>query len=132
MKKPNGRARRDTFLRLSHNLLDSEAWQRLNTDARALYIEIAARYNGHNNGQIPFSRREASERLQVAPATAVKAFSKLQEAGLITATRKGWNCGNFSRSTRWQINEHAQNSNIQPISDYRFHIEPVSGTKMNR
>ena len=44
--------KRDRFLQLPHFLLTSEAWKSLNPIERTLFIEVAQRYNGHNNGEI--------------------------------------------------------------------------------
>ena len=52
-------------IRLYHWLLRSEAWQSLSANARAIYIEMATRYNGSNNGQIPFSVRDAANRAHI-------------------------------------------------------------------
>jgi hypothetical protein len=45
--KDNGR-----FLRLTHDILNSPAWEGLSAQARAVLIQIAKRYNGKNNGRL--------------------------------------------------------------------------------
>lgn len=132
MKKPSGKAPRQNgrFVRLSYDLVTSKTWLGLSLAARALYVGIAARYNGRNNGDIPFSRREASAYLKVGPTTAVAAFKELEQVGLIKATSKGWISPKFQKATRWQINEYSdnlQNSEAQPTSGYRSHTGPVGG-----
>jgi hypothetical protein len=49
------RSKPGTYVRLRHAFLRSPAWQSLSANARAIYVDIAARYNGRNNGQIPYS-----------------------------------------------------------------------------
>src|SRR5262245_21320904 len=77
--KPN----HESFVRLGHELLRSPAWQSLPVAARALYVEIAARYNGRNNGRIAFSVRDAKEALHLGQRTIYRAFNALQGRGLI-------------------------------------------------
>ena len=86
--RPDGRSsRRERHVRLPLYMLRSVAWQSLTGNARALYVEIAARHNGFNNGEFPFSNREACEALHVAPGTAKAAFDDLIERGFIRIIR---------------------------------------------
>jgi hypothetical protein len=124
MKKANGKRdqQNDRFVRLGHGMLKGNPWLSLSGNAKALYVGIAERYNGRNNGDIPFSRREASDYLKVGAHKAVAAFKELQEAGLITIKAKGWIRPDFQKAARWQINEYAkkeQNCKVQLISNYR-------------
>jgi hypothetical protein len=50
-------------VRLDHYLLKTPAWQSLNAVARVIYIEVKFRFNGSNNGRIPYSIREAADAL---------------------------------------------------------------------
>lgn len=54
--RSNGEAR---HVRLYHWLMQSEAWRTLSPVAKALYLELAYRYNGANNGRIGLSVRDA-------------------------------------------------------------------------
>jgi hypothetical protein len=76
-------------VRLYHWLLRSEAWQSLSPNARALYIEIAARYNGSNNGRIHFSIREAADVLGIGKNAAATALAQLQDRGFIVVAKRG-------------------------------------------
>jgi hypothetical protein len=121
MSKLNGKIRRDTFVRLSHAMLASEAWQSLDSVAAAIYVEIAARYNGRNNGAIPYSYREAAKRFRIGQAAVGKAFASLQQAGLIATTQKGWfTAGRFRRATRWRLPQY-------PAAGYCTQAEAVAG-----
>ena len=106
MKKHNGKGRRDTFVRLSHELLAGPAWQSLDPVAAAIYVEIAARYNGRNNGRIPYSCREAEKRFRIGRHTVLRALARLQAAGLVAVTRKGWFADKFRRATEWQLAQY--------------------------
>jgi hypothetical protein len=63
--KKSRRGKTERFLGLRHWLLDSPAWLSLPCIARALYVQIAKRYNGANNGRISYSVREAYEELKI-------------------------------------------------------------------
>ena len=102
---------------LYRHLLISTAWRHLSCPGRALYVELAYRYNGENNGRIPMSVREAAGALNVAPNTAHKAFGELQETGFI----KVGTLGSFSfkqrHATEWILTEYGLKGE-RPTKDY--------------
>jgi hypothetical protein len=77
------------FVQLFQYMLKSPAWLGLTPQERAVYVEIASRYNGRNNGFIGMSVRHAAARCNIAPNTAAKALKALQEAGFIACTERG-------------------------------------------
>ena len=77
----------DRHLRLPHFLLHSPAWRSLGPTERALFLEVAQRYNGHNNGEIGLGVREAGAALHVRPQTAGRAFHRLVEIGFLCVVR---------------------------------------------
>ena len=87
--RSSGKAQR--HVRLYHWMMKSAAWQSLSATARAIYIEMAARYAGigTNNGRIPYSVRDAAEALKIGKSTAARELEALQDRGFIVATRKG-------------------------------------------
>ena len=87
MKKKRTTAER--YVRLTHRMMQTKAWQSLDGNARAIYLELAMLYRGNNNGRIGFSARQAARAIQVSKATAARAMSVLQERGFIVATTKG-------------------------------------------
>jgi hypothetical protein len=104
----NGKADKDArHVRLYHWVLGSEAWQSLNPNARAAYIELASKYagGGSNNGRIGCSVRQIANALHIGKATAQKALADLQERGFIVAMQKGafnWKTG---AATEWRLTE---------------------------
>jgi hypothetical protein len=91
------RHKHERYVKLRYWLLDSAAWQSLPGGACALYVKMAQRYNGSNNGRIPFSVREAMKYL----------LDVLQDRGFIVCTRRGA----FSLKTRreaseWRLTEY--------------------------
>src|SRR6266566_9740536 len=86
MKEGRGNRRekeRGRFVKLPEWLLACPAWQSLDGNGRALYIELARRYRGpnSNNGKIPYSTREAAKALHIGRSTAQRCFDKLLDRG---------------------------------------------------
>jgi hypothetical protein len=77
----------DRFVMLPHYLLKSAAWRSLKPVERGLYVEVAQRFNGSNNGKIGLGQREAGMALHVRPQTAGRAFDRLVETGFLRMTR---------------------------------------------
>ena len=57
--------------------------------ALPIYIDIAIRYNGSNNGDISYSVREGKSRLGINPNTVGKYLKALEHYGFIITTQKG-------------------------------------------
>jgi hypothetical protein len=53
MKKK--RAKTERYVRLTYGMMRTKAWQTLDSNARAIYVELATLYHGNNNGRIGFS-----------------------------------------------------------------------------
>jgi hypothetical protein len=97
----------ERFVSLRYWLLESAAWRSLPCNARALYIQIARRYNGANNGRISYSVRQASEELKISKSTALRAFRALQDRAFIVCTKKGafsWKVVN--EASEWRLTEY--------------------------
>jgi hypothetical protein len=92
-------------VRLYHYLLNSAAWQGLDANSRALYVEIAKRYMGANNGRIPYSVREGAAALHISPATVARCLVKLVDHGFIVATMKGAFDYKKRHATEWRLTE---------------------------
>jgi len=70
-------------IRLHRWLMDSVAWQTLDTASRSLLVELYALYNGSNNGFLFLSLREAARRANLNKDTAGRGFKTLQDRGFI-------------------------------------------------
>jgi hypothetical protein len=79
----------ERWVQLKYWLLKSPAWRSLTGNAAKLYVELAMRYNGSNNGRIPYSVREAAKALNVSFQTAMRSLQLLQNRGFIVCTRRG-------------------------------------------
>ncbi len=105
------------FLQLHHYLLHCEAWRSLKPVRRSIYIEIAQRFNGSNNGEISFSVREAASCVHCSKDTASEAFHELEEKGFIRRNI----CGSFNyklrHATTWILTQHPHNGE-SPTKDF--------------
>jgi DNA-binding transcriptional regulator YhcF (GntR family) len=102
-----GRRAKGRYVALQEYMLASTAWQSLDGNCRALYIEIARRYRGpnSNNGKIPFSVREAARALHIGRSTAQRCFRRLIEMGFLRiGKRSGFNMKGRA-ATEWLLTE---------------------------
>lgn len=94
------------FLKLEYYLLQSSAWKSLKSVRRAIYIELAQRFNGSNNGEISMSVREAAYGAHCSKDTASEAFHELEGKGFIKRNL----CGSFDfklrHATTWILTQH--------------------------
>lgn len=98
------------YVQLFHWLRRTEAWRSLAPYSRLLYIEIRARYNGQNNGDIAMSYRDAMDLLGCSNVPVMNGFRELEERGFIRPAVKGsfnWKAhqSGSNRATRWTITE---------------------------
>jgi hypothetical protein len=97
----------ERYLKLRYWLLRSPAWQSLPGLARALYIDIAMRYNGSNNGRISYSVREGAAALGVTKDTIGRALKLLQERGFIVCTKVAHFTVKTTRdASEWRVTEY--------------------------
>ena len=71
------------FAKIPFQIIDSAAYRFLNPAARATYVQVFRRFNGINNGYIPYSCREIAETCNIGKMTAQRAFKQLEYVGLI-------------------------------------------------
>lgn len=100
------------FAMLPHYLLKSPAWRALDTNARALYLELLVRFNGHNNGSIGLGTREAADSLNVKKDTARRAFNALEEHGFIAVAQTS-TFGQKRLSREWLLTDRHDDRNGQ-------------------
>jgi DNA-binding transcriptional MocR family regulator len=117
-------------VRLYHWMMQTAAWRSLNANQRAIYVEMASRYNGSNNGRIHFSTREAAKAIHIGRATAGRELAVLVERGFIVAvTRGGFNVKDKQRqSTEWRLTEfNCDKTGALPSKDFaRWSPESIS------
>lgn len=122
------------FLKLEHWMLKTPAWRSLPPTSRALYVEIAQRYNGVNNGEISMAVREAASLIHAAKETVSKAFHELEAKGFLQRNV----CGSFNWKLRhastWILTEHsylekAASKEFARWSPEKSEAGPRTGTK---
>lgn len=114
---------RDLFIRLSHNVYDSPAFQALRPVEIAVLLLLLRQFNGRNNGAIPLGVREAARKCHCSIATACRALARLQELRLITATYRGHmvpEVGRPDAPTRWRVN-FIENVQERPTAGGKVH-----------
>jgi len=87
MKKKGATTHR--FVRLTLGMMETKAWQSLDGNARAIYVELVMLYRGGNNGSLGLSARQAARAIHASKDTAARALVQLQDRGFIVATTKG-------------------------------------------
>jgi hypothetical protein len=98
---------KERYVMLRYWLLNSLAWRSLTGNARALYVEIARRYNGSNNGRISYSTREAGRSLHVSLCTAGRLLRILQDRGFIVCTKRGaFSLKTTKDASEWALMEY--------------------------
>jgi DNA-binding transcriptional regulator YhcF (GntR family) len=102
-----GKKKPRRHVRLYHYLLQTAAWQDLDANARAIYVEIAQRYagEGSNNGRIPYAVRDGAKALQISPATVSRALRSLIEHGFIVPMKLGGFNRKLRHATEWRLTE---------------------------
>lgn len=95
------------FAGIPHEILISAAYRSLDCTARALLLDLVMMENGHNNGSVWLSVRDAVDRLGIADARpAIRSFEKLQTAGLIAMTKEAHftiKAAETSRARCWRL-----------------------------
>lgn len=86
----NGRTKvKDRFVMLTYDILNSPAWEGLSTQARAVLIQIAKRYNSKNNGALAASVRDLAAECRINKDTVGVAIRALVEAGFLEIVQEG-------------------------------------------
>ena len=128
------------FVRLDEYLLRSAAWQALDGNCRALYIELSRRYRGpnSNNGRIPYSVREAADNLHVGKSTANRCFDRLQETGFLKIGKRSGFSMKGRVATEWLLTEFPDDATasgpVIPTKEFmrwqpeNLNHSPMSGT----
>lgn len=121
MAKTNrkGRAATVRFIKLHRGVTSSQAWKSLSCEAKCLVLQIWERHNGNNNGQIPYSVREAREDLGIGSTRLTTAFKDAQDRGFIVAHHKGSfthkTAAGKGRASEWEIT--AERCNGKPAKN---------------
>jgi hypothetical protein len=117
MNGRKGKGKPERYVWLRFWLLDSPAWRSLPGNARALYIELARRYNGSNNGRIPYSVREAVQALGIGKSTTTRLLDILEDRGFIVYTKRGaFSLKTVKEASEWRLTEYDSDAPVAHAS----------------
>jgi hypothetical protein len=105
MAKKNPRDKPHRYLMMNRYLLESQAWKSLNAIPRGVYVHMAMRYYGSNNGRIGYSVRAAAEELKIGLATASRALADLQDRGFIVPMKRGAFSLKVRHASEWRLTD---------------------------
>ena len=94
------------FVQLHLWMLASAAWCSLTPAARVVYVVLASRYNGHNNGSLALSARDAARLCNINKDTACRAFRELVDKGFIECVTPGGFSRKVRHATEWRLTIH--------------------------
>lgn len=89
LQKAKGRKETGTFLPVPTDVLKSPNFVGLSNKAKALILDIGARFNGYNNGDLAAPWSWMQERGWRSKDTLHRAIQELLQAGMIEQTRQG-------------------------------------------
>lgn len=98
-----GRNMDGQHIRLHRGVTGSAAWQSLSCEARCVVMLVWERHNGHNNGQIPLSRRETRTALRIGTNKVQRAFADAMDRGFLIERDKGSFNYKVRHATEWEI-----------------------------
>lgn len=85
-----GRNEKDgQYLPIPYVMARSDAFRALSGSGLKVWIELRTRFNGHNNGLISLSLREAASLLGMSQSTAQRALQELEDKGFIKRRSRG-------------------------------------------
>jgi len=77
------------FLALPHHMTGSAAWRSLSGNSVKVFVELARRYDGKNNGRIAMSLEQAAKALGIGKQTVQRSLAELAAKGFIMKTARG-------------------------------------------
>lgn len=78
----------EQFIKVPHYIVRTFAWRCLTPADRATWLELAALYNGSNNGSIAASTRVLANRMNIGKSTVARALNNLETYGFIELVRR--------------------------------------------
>ena len=131
--RPKGKGKNERYVKLRYWLLDSRAWNSLPGNAHSLYVRIVQRYRGNNNGQVPYSVREAAQALHVNKATASRLFKLLEDRGFIVCTKRGaFSLKTVKDASEWRLSEYDSDYPPAHATKDFMRWQPPEGTELYR
>ena len=112
-------------------MMKTAAWKSLNCVERGVYIELAKRYGGTNNGRLACSLRQLAEELHIGKATVKRALDCLQERDFIICMKRGGFSMKVRHATEWRLTEYKCDvTGALPTKEFMRWGEKATGSKM--
>lgn len=118
--KHKGRGKRHSFLALPHFMLKSAEFASLSGNSVKLLLELAAQYDGKNNGNLSATSTTLAER-GWSPATIARAKVQLIEAGFVLKTRQGHRHACDLFAITWQPVDACDGKHQEPVESVPSH-----------
>lgn len=130
-KNRKGRSKGDgRYLRVTHFMMGTSAWQSMSAYGRAAYLEIAALYDGANNGYLAMGVRRMASAINVSEKTANKAIKELLARGFIEVTEESGFSRKDRRATEFRLTDHncdrTQRIASKAFQKWRGDVPPVA------
>ena len=119
-----GRSTTERFVSLPHHMLRSPAWRSLSPVARCIFLELAAIYNGGNNGFIALSTRDAAKHVRCSKDTAARALVELTEKGFIVCCSRGHFDRKSPHASEYRLTLHSCNRTGEKASKAFMRWQP--------
>lgn len=114
-----GRSKGEKHVRIPHHMITSPAFRSLNGAALKVYVELADRYNGSNNGELHLSYGVAAKLLHLSKSTVSRGFKELSGKGFIKCASPGnWY---DRRAATWILTHRADNRPNGPLATNEWH-----------
>ena len=94
------------FVKLDRALLECDAYRDLSSGARDVLHELMYRYNGHNNGSVVLSVRQAAARTNCTANTAMKRLLEVEDHGFARCSKKGAFKTKVRHASEWVLTMH--------------------------
>ena len=114
----------NSFIKLDHGLLKSEAWQHLSPDATKVLLDLWSRHNGINNASIGYAHRTARECLcrahgrQISRRRATAALQEIQDKGFAVITKDSTFTTKTKLAREWRLTAEKAGDE-RPSRDFR-------------
>ena len=116
------------FTRLPHFTAQSPAFRSLSGPAVKIWVELHARFRGHNNGRLSLSYQHAADLLGMSKSTVARAFRELISKGFIRLARPGHWYGR--RAAEWTLTDQRFQDAL-PTNDWQNWRAPPETKKQN-
>ena len=119
-----GRSTTERFVSLPHHMLRCAAWRSLSPVARCIFLELAAIYNGGNNGFIALSTRDAAKHVRCSKDTAARALVELTDKGFIVCCSRGHFDRKSPHASEYRLTLHSCNRTSEKASKAFMRWQP--------